>query len=448
MATVLFSCPGTTDPIRGHRDGPILHILRKYRPDAVINFMSNEVHRLAREDNRYQHVRQHLAEQWGYTPQWEDIHLDIDNPSKLDLLSDILTPALKRCLKQHDQDQILINLSSGTPQMQIMMMDLALDMRYRCIGIQVPNPDNASGRGKRTNDDAYDITAELRENLDELPGSVNRCVEPKLIAARRQNQWEQLQGILELRDFDAAAKLKELMPVNVERMVSHLQQRSHLNRKSAAEHAKTLLLKDKLHPIQFVPENGKVERLCEYYLILRNMQKTNRITEFVLRLNPFIVNLQVALIDQLLKKKKTYTFRDLIDTKKKDDVYFMASKLEQKDNSLLLKLDDYCGWTVRDTYMSIILGNAFLHNLGAPESLIQFFNQCEKLNSGLRNDAAHSLADFTESDVRKLLGYSTDDLIKKIEHSITVIFHRYPPEKFEAYFQVYDFGIQYILENR
>lgn len=32
---ILFTCMGTSDPVRGYRDGPMLHILRWYRPERV-----------------------------------------------------------------------------------------------------------------------------------------------------------------------------------------------------------------------------------------------------------------------------------------------------------------------------------------------------------------------------------------------------------------------------
>lgn len=39
MQKIFFSCFGTTDPVRGMRDGGMLHILRFYRPEAVYLFL-------------------------------------------------------------------------------------------------------------------------------------------------------------------------------------------------------------------------------------------------------------------------------------------------------------------------------------------------------------------------------------------------------------------------
>ena len=40
---VLFTCVGTSDPVREMRDGSMLHIMRHYRPEKVYIFLSKEI---------------------------------------------------------------------------------------------------------------------------------------------------------------------------------------------------------------------------------------------------------------------------------------------------------------------------------------------------------------------------------------------------------------------
>ena len=40
---ILFTPAGDTDPVRGYRDGAILHILRHYEVDKVILFLTKEM---------------------------------------------------------------------------------------------------------------------------------------------------------------------------------------------------------------------------------------------------------------------------------------------------------------------------------------------------------------------------------------------------------------------
>lgn len=77
---VLLSFLGTTDPIRGERDGAMLHILRHYRPEVVCLLFTPEVRKLAEADGRYEKVFSHLKSHWdGYAP----VVLEQDFPSAM-----------------------------------------------------------------------------------------------------------------------------------------------------------------------------------------------------------------------------------------------------------------------------------------------------------------------------------------------------------------------------
>ena len=45
--TILFSCLGSTDPVRGERDGAMLHIARHYKPDRILWYMTKEMRLMA-----------------------------------------------------------------------------------------------------------------------------------------------------------------------------------------------------------------------------------------------------------------------------------------------------------------------------------------------------------------------------------------------------------------
>ena len=67
---VLFSCLGTSDPVRGYRDGPLLHILRHYRPEKAVILLSDEARELDRKGGRLAAVEAFMAEHWdGYRPE-------------------------------------------------------------------------------------------------------------------------------------------------------------------------------------------------------------------------------------------------------------------------------------------------------------------------------------------------------------------------------------------
>ena len=49
---VLFTCVGTSDPVREMRDGSMLHIMRHYRPEKVYIFLSKEMEDFEKADRR------------------------------------------------------------------------------------------------------------------------------------------------------------------------------------------------------------------------------------------------------------------------------------------------------------------------------------------------------------------------------------------------------------
>ena len=66
---ILFSPIGGTDPIANERDGSMLHICRKYKPDCVMLYLSKEMVERHRRDDRYCDSLRRLAAQEGFSPE-------------------------------------------------------------------------------------------------------------------------------------------------------------------------------------------------------------------------------------------------------------------------------------------------------------------------------------------------------------------------------------------
>lgn len=58
---ILFSPIGTADPITALGDGPMLHIVRHYRPIVVVLFLSAEIAAFENADRRYSAAITRLA---------------------------------------------------------------------------------------------------------------------------------------------------------------------------------------------------------------------------------------------------------------------------------------------------------------------------------------------------------------------------------------------------
>lgn len=70
MMRLLFTCMGTSDPVRGYHDGPMLHIIRHYRPELICVFLSGEAAALDGCGARLDTVLSHIQNNWGgYAPE-------------------------------------------------------------------------------------------------------------------------------------------------------------------------------------------------------------------------------------------------------------------------------------------------------------------------------------------------------------------------------------------
>ena len=104
MKRVLFSCIGTTDPVRGEHDGPMLHILRHYQPDSVWLFLTPEIRALAEKDKRLEKTRDWIRGHWnGYDPDFRYIYCDVANVHDIDALDLPLREALAQLAREEPE---------------------------------------------------------------------------------------------------------------------------------------------------------------------------------------------------------------------------------------------------------------------------------------------------------------------------------------------------------
>lgn len=443
---ILISCCGTSDPVRGLRDGPLLHIMRHYRPSVVCLVMTPEMSELEQTDGRFQKMLQFVEAHWdGYRPTYLPFHIQITDASDLDELERPLEDAVQTTQDNYPDAKLLVNLTSGTPQMQIILAQIALDPRYNAIGIQVKNPEKKAGTSQRTNDKDYDIETELELNEDEDPTAGIRCREPKLFYIQKSKQKEQIRVLLEQRDYTAISCMKGSLPAPLMTLVRHLNARSHLQNEEARRLARLFKLPFPLYPIKKVSDlpHSDYSEAVEYFLVMKNMQHARRYTDFVLRLNPFVLRLQCAALNRYLP----YPLRDILDSRGGRRQILSVSKLEQKDPALRTHLDTRLRKggrsPVEDRDLSIFLCNYMLEALNdVPQAVKDVCFACGKLSS-TRNQAAHELTSITDTEIRAECGLTSAQIVQKVEQIFPFLY----PECHKDIFDVYQKCNDYILDH-
>ena len=277
---VLFTCVGTSDPVREMRDGSMLHIMRHYRPEKVYIFLSKEMEDFEKADRRLEKTFCFVNEKWADgTAEAVYEYSGLFNVADMDAVADPLFAFFEKMIRENPDSRVLINLSSGTPQMKTVLAQLAV-----------------SGR---TNEDGYDVQLELELNEDEAPDAPNRCSEPRLFAIQRDRARAQIGSLLARRDYRALEAIGDQLPPDILPLIRHLAARNDLQTEEAYKLARTLSLPFKLYPAKRAA-GEEYRELSEYYLLLRNLQLTGRYSEFVLRLNPFLTHLMARQIEMSL----------------------------------------------------------------------------------------------------------------------------------------------------
>ena len=289
MASVLYSCMGTTDPVRGMRDGGLMHIMRHYRPETVYLFLSAEIAKMDRKDGRIDKMFSFMRENWdGYGPRVVRWETEISDPSDLDALAGPMEELLGQIREEAPDGEILMNLSSGTPQMEILMVQMTQDPRYTNIrGIQVKNPERKSGSETRTNTRDFSAEDALAMNLDEEPDQPNRCVEPRLMAVRRDEVRKKLQNLVAQRNYAAIAGMGADIPAPYRKLAEHLDCRSRFLLKDAEEAARGLTFKgfklqSKMPDAAAQKREYRLVEMVEYFAMLKHLSQKQKTKAFAL----------------------------------------------------------------------------------------------------------------------------------------------------------------------
>lgn len=445
MEQILFSCVGTSDPVRSGHDGGWLHIMRQYRPKTVCIYLSPEIASLENADHRFAKTIQHVTANWeGYSPDFRMIQGEVQDVSDLDALAQPLTEAVAALQQEFPEDEILLNLSSGTPQMQIILSQITLDLRYRTRGIQVKTSEHKAGTSRRTNDRHYAVEEELFFNEDEQPGAENRCVDPKMYYLQRQNRRQQILALLKQRNYAAIYAMKNSMPANLMQLVGHLAARDQLQTEDAKRLAEGLQLPFALYPKKKGAFPSNYDTVSEYFLMLKNLCHNKRYTDLVLRLNPFLVQLQ----GQILTHYLGFPIREILTEKKKNVWVLSPDALQRKAPAVKQKLDEILQKEGRGSSQELSPSIYFYNRLllavsQAPKELTGFLLRCERLNQRLRNAAAHQLTSITAQQI-----YSASEMgIGRLMEQLEMLLVQFYPECDSSLFSLYERCAAYIKEH-
>lgn len=433
METILFSPLGNTDPITACHDGACLHILRHYRPQGVALFYTKE---MRQKEVTHKHGQWYQAsiQMLGKALQCEfpivkEYDSEIVDAHKMDILFTVLPQAVNDVHRLYPKAQILLNTSSGTPQIKTILAMLAVEYPW-CKAIQVAAPKNEK-TGTVThekhveNNEDYDIGTLFETNLDNEENAPNRCSEPPLHTLRFFREKNQIESLIQKYEYAGAYMLSTesvCIDNEVKTLLKHAMYRQQLKMKEAAS-VLSCYRGEKLFPF-----NKEKQEICEYALITQINQEKGQLSEFLVKIEPFLNEVLLHYV----KNEATFTILDYCDIPKKNDFRLRRKKLLQNETgrAILSYLDKKYYGQYKDTSLSyLLLSNLcfFMKDLNMARNrnshleVIKILENIVGVNQ-LRNLAAHQAVNPTEEKIKKNLNLSSDQLMNQLFQLLCLVY--------------------------
>ena len=386
---ILYTPAGDTDPIRGFRDGAILHIIRHYAPDKVVMFLSAEM--VAKEEKRkvFSKAVKHLAPECEV----EIIKENIIDAHHIDKLMPLAEEFLK-IRRANINAEILLNLSSGTPQMKTIMAFLATDFE-NVRGIQVDSPVGKSNRSNFANQDDEDIELIIETNEDNEEGAPNRCSEPPLKMLKRYSLRHQMLSLLDNYEYASAFKMyqqnKNIFFDITGKLLEHALYREMLKTKDALE------VIDKVGGTSLkVAKNIEVQKLNEFFMVMELRQKKKQLPEFVVKITPFLYHLaKFYFINKL-----GVAIEKIGDIAGNKSIKIKIDKLQTNYPNFITALQNKY-WNFRDG-TDLAFSNILIMLETMPEcnkELLMLFKELRVVEEKQRNHIAHTIIALSETDL-------------------------------------------------
>ena len=389
---ILFSPVGGTDPIRNCHDGSMLHICRHYKPDIVYLYLSHEMMDFHKKDNRYIDAVNRLG---AYLKHSFDVKLierdELINVQEYDIFYKDFREEIKIIERQlQKDDELLINMASGTPAMKSALVVMAALAEYRFKPIQVSTPQKGINPAEKR--DVYDAEVEWELNEDNEKGAENRCKEVKCYNLLKLLKIEEIKKHIRAYDYAAALTVAKEIEKDISekayRMIQIADARIKLDQRSIS--ALTAGQDYDIYPIK----EGDKKKIFEYALVLQIKVEKQELADFVRGITPLVVDL----LENILKKECGVKLKDCCRVKvKSGEEFYQWDRKKLQKKGLLEMLDkDYKGYFREEPVYSHHIKTIICSKCKDDLKLVEEVNNILKVEGAVRNVAAHEIVSVTD----------------------------------------------------
>jgi CRISPR type III-A/MTUBE-associated protein Csm6 len=428
---ILFSPVGGTDPISStnYRDGSLLHICRVYQPDKVVLYMSKEILDNQEKDDRYRYCLDRLAKMQKRTMEYKIIERpELRNVHEFDYFYGDFRGIIEELFKEMDDtDSLLINVSSGTPQMKSGLLVLRTLGEFPCETIQVATPERKMNNHIH---DGYDVEVLWELNEDNGPKFENRCKPVKCPTLSEIKSEEIMKKHISVYDYRAALDVAETLPrEHTERYIDMLQMAASRLLLDMGNVDK-ILNRQKVYQLPVRGSNSR--KYFEYALNLNVKLKREEYADFVRGTTPLIVDL----FELILKRKYKINIDEYCYwQKKKEGKCDRKKRTGYKNDSSEEKQKGVRKWDRKKLFKTELLralekgyGKPFLYGDIKSDNLkilIEYYSDDPHLKElvsdlrgveeNLRNQAAHQIVSITDQKIKDETGFTGKQIMDMIK---------------------------------
>ena len=372
--TTLISCIGDTDPIRNRHDGALLHLVRVFRPKKILLIYSE--HALSKETN----ILLALNSIDGYNPMIEKSDEVISDSEVFifDKMYEVLNGIISKYSKE-DEDLIL-NLSSGTPQMKSALFTINRLKDINVKAYQVVTPSHSSNEGIK-HDNNLDIDYLISTNLDNRDDFEKRILEDKAEKFQQTLIKRTMKDLLNSFDYESLYNLS----TGQHRVMSKTKTRK-LN-SSLQDLTEAVKYQKLLKVVSQTKYSEKEKKLINSYLIILLQANRELVSEVLIRSK----NIGEYACELYLEKN----YPDLI-LWDKGRPYLNSINYPDIEDKLLNNEDIHYR---KEQYLNIHFYIQILKELNENKELIENLLKLSGYNQQ-RNKVAHGLSEIPSSQVK------------------------------------------------
>ena len=372
---ILISAVGDTDPIRNFHDGPLLHIVRVYRPEKIVLVHSERS--LTKHDKLVKALKSikdyspEIIQDGGVLP---DAQVAI-----FDKMYDTVSSIVKKYISD---DEIILNISSATPQIISAMFAVNRISDFNVTAVQVVTPQHKSNEGLR-HDNQEDIDTLIETNLDNQSDYENRTLEDTGMKFSQDLTKRNLKALIDNYDYQGALEL-----LKKQKSFSNIKEL----RKKLTEISDTIKIQGMPDKIVKAKLSTKAQSALNSYLNIDRNHKQGNIAEVLIRVK--------SLVEFILENYLNNHFLDVITYKEDGKPFLNASKYPE----ILKKFQEDAkmrGQEYHSGYLSLPAYIGILKFFEPNHDLLKHIYDIQEINQ-VRNQVAHSLQAFDRENLTKV----------------------------------------------